>query len=318
MAVKYLDYAGLQTYDGLIKQYIGNNFQPLDSKLTSISGLSASKTGLIKITNGVASVDENTYLTGITSSDVISALGYTPYNSTNPNGYTSNAGTVTSVRVQAGTGLVSSQSTAQNTTLNTTISIASGYILPTTTEWNSKADASSLPTKTSDLTNDSGFITNATNGLTNYYKKSETYTQSEVDALVSAIPKFSIEVVNALPTTDISSTTVYLLKTSTTETGNLYTEYIYVNNAWESLGTQTVDLTNYATLNGNNVFTGTNNFSNGIGNGTYTYTLPSANGTLALTSQIPTNNNQLTNGAGYITASYLTAITDTEINTLFA
>lgn len=45
------------------------------------------------------------------------------------------AGTVTSVRVQAGTGLSSSQNTAQTSTLNTTISIASGYKLPTTTEW---------------------------------------------------------------------------------------------------------------------------------------------------------------------------------------
>ena len=47
-----------------------------------------------------------------------------------------NPGTVTSVRVQAGTGLSSSQSTAQTSTLNTTISIASGYKLPTTTQWN--------------------------------------------------------------------------------------------------------------------------------------------------------------------------------------
>ena len=37
------------------------------------------------------------YITGITSSDVTTALGYTPYNSSNPNGYTSNVGTVTSV-----------------------------------------------------------------------------------------------------------------------------------------------------------------------------------------------------------------------------
>ena len=50
------------------------------------------------------------------------------------------AGTVTSVRVQAGTGLSSSQSTAQSSILNTTISIASGYKLPTTTEWNNKQD----------------------------------------------------------------------------------------------------------------------------------------------------------------------------------
>ena len=50
-------------------------------------------------------------------------------------------GTVTSVRVQAGTGLSSSTSTAQTTSLDTTISIASGYKLPTTTEWNGKQDA---------------------------------------------------------------------------------------------------------------------------------------------------------------------------------
>lgn len=37
------------------------------------------------------------YITGITSSDVTAALGYVPYNSSNPNGYTSNIGTVTSV-----------------------------------------------------------------------------------------------------------------------------------------------------------------------------------------------------------------------------
>ena len=44
-----------------------------------------------QLTNGAG------YITGITSSDVTTALGYTPYNSTNPNGYTSNVGTVTSV-----------------------------------------------------------------------------------------------------------------------------------------------------------------------------------------------------------------------------
>ncbi len=41
-----------------------------------------------------------------------------------------------------------------------------------------------VPTKTSDLTNDSGFITNSVNDLTNYYQKSETYTKTEVDGLI--------------------------------------------------------------------------------------------------------------------------------------
>ena len=43
------------------------------------------------------STNPNGYITGINSTDVTNALGYTPYNSTNPNGYTSNVGTVTSV-----------------------------------------------------------------------------------------------------------------------------------------------------------------------------------------------------------------------------
>ena len=51
-------------------------------------------------------------------------------------GFTKNVGTVTSVRVQTGTGLSSSTSTAQTSTLNTTISIADGYKLLTTNEYN--------------------------------------------------------------------------------------------------------------------------------------------------------------------------------------
>ena len=43
------------------------------------------------LTNGAG------YITGITSGDVTTALGYTPYSDANPNGYTSNVGTVTSV-----------------------------------------------------------------------------------------------------------------------------------------------------------------------------------------------------------------------------
>lgn len=71
------------------------------------------------------SVGEMVFTTsGITSSDVTTALGYTPYNATNPAGYTTNTGTVTSVRVQATSPVVSSSNTAQTNTLNTTISLA--------------------------------------------------------------------------------------------------------------------------------------------------------------------------------------------------
>lgn len=94
----------------------------------------------------------------------------------------------------------------------------------------------------------SNFITKAVNDLANYYTK--TVIDGKIDTLegqISAIPKFAISVVEELPESSISSTTIYLLKTSETETGNLYTEYIYIDGAWEALGTQKLDLSNYVT-----------------------------------------------------------------------
>lgn len=73
------------------------------------------------------------FITGITGTDVTNALGYTPYDSSNPNGYTSNVGTVTSVN---------------------NVSPVSGNV------------TLSIPTATSDLTNDSGFLTSS--DLTGY------------------------------------------------------------------------------------------------------------------------------------------------------
>ena len=51
---------------------------------------------------------------------------------------------------------------------------------------NSKDDfIKNKPTKVSDFQNDSGFITKDVDNLTNYYKKSETYTQTEVNNALS-------------------------------------------------------------------------------------------------------------------------------------
>lgn len=93
---------------------------------------------------------------------------------------------------------------------------------------------------------EANFITKSVSDLVNYYTKSETYTKSEVDTLVSAIPKFDIKVVDELPTEGISTTTIYLLRTGE-EGSNIYTEYIYVDGAWEQLGTQRIDLSDYYT-----------------------------------------------------------------------
>lgn len=72
----------------------------------------------------------SSYLTSITSNDVTTALGYTPYDNSNPNGYTTNTGTVT--KVTAGTGL-SIGSTAQgNFTTSGTINHTNSVTAQTT------------------------------------------------------------------------------------------------------------------------------------------------------------------------------------------
>ena len=74
----------------------------------------------------------------------------------------------------------------------------------------------------------------------------DRYTKAEVDNMISVIPKFAIAVVETLPVSDISITTVYLVPNNSGETSNLYDEYIYTTQ-WEKLGTQTVDLSDYPT-----------------------------------------------------------------------
>lgn len=99
----------------------------------------------------------------------------------------------------------------------------------------------------SDIPDVSQFITKAVNDLINYYTASAIDEKiTDLENKVSAIPKFSISVVAALPTSDISATTIYLVNTGN-DNDNLYTEYIYVDGSWEILGTQKLDLTGYAT-----------------------------------------------------------------------
>lgn len=96
-----------------------------------------------------------------------------------------------------------------------------------------------VATKLSELENDKAFITKTVFDLENYYLKSDTYSKDEIDNRISLIPRFDVQVVSSLPTTNISETTVYLVS-SGDDSDNLYTEYINVNGLWEILGTQKI------------------------------------------------------------------------------
>ena len=75
----------------------------------------------------------------------------------------------------------------------------------------------------------------------------------ELESLLTSIPKFEIKIVDELPTSDISFSTVYLLKSNNPTDNNLYVEYIYIHdndgNYWEKLGEQTIILSDYVTKN---------------------------------------------------------------------
>lgn len=100
------------------------------------------------------------------------------------------------------------------------------------------------PTKLSDFTNDEGFIDNTVNNLTNYYLKTQTYTQTEVNDLISHLASLTVEIVETLPTQDISTSTIYLI--NVTGTTN-YEQWMYINNTWSNIGNTSVDLSNYYT-----------------------------------------------------------------------
>ena len=74
-------------------------------------------------------------------------------------------------------------------------------------------------------------------------------TQAEVEALQTAIGnivQFKIEVVDALPTENISDSTIYLVPKANAQTQNAKDEFMYINGAWEKIGDTEIDLSSYA------------------------------------------------------------------------
>ena len=107
------------------------------------------------------------------------------------------------------------------------------------------ANIDGKPTKLSDFTNDSGFITKAVNDLANYYTKTNTYTKTEVNTLIGDLKTISIQKVDNLPTTG-QSNIIYLVPASGS-TENHYVEYIWVaaDSSFEPIGDTKIDLSNY-------------------------------------------------------------------------
>jgi hypothetical protein len=100
------------------------------------------------------------------------------------------------------------------------------------------------------------FITNTTQNLAYYYLKTETYSASQVDALIAAVKQFKYEAVQTLPTASADTVgKIYLVPSADPHTQNVKDEYITLSTTeeqtttyyWEMIGSTSVDLSNYYT-----------------------------------------------------------------------
>lgn len=91
------------------------------------------------------------------------------------------------------------------------------------------------------------FVTASTNSLINYYLKSETYSQTEVNSLISAIETTHFEVYASLSDiTNPQSNVLYLVGPIGTGSDK-YEIYIYSNNQFVKIDDTSIDLSGYAT-----------------------------------------------------------------------
>lgn len=129
--------------------------------------------------------------------------------------------------------------------------------IPTDAQWSdlvarikAKAETSALPTKVSDLTNDSDFQTG-------------TQVSSAIGTAIAGVTQFDYQVVSSLPTTGVKGT-IYLVSHSGSGQ-DVYDEFVYVNNAWEQLGANfTLPTASASTLGGVKVGSGLSIDGNGV------------------------------------------------------
>lgn len=95
------------------------------------------------------------------------------------------------------------------------------------------------------LGSEAGFITSSVEDLKNYYKKSETYSQEEVNSLIGNLTRLTLQVVQELP--EVGTEHIIYLVPNNESGNNIYEEWLFVQSKWEMIGTTEVDLSNYYT-----------------------------------------------------------------------
>lgn len=110
----------------------------------------------------------------------------------------------------------------------------------------SKTVSITVPTNNNQLTNGAGYQTasDVNTIVTGYGYQTASDVSTAISDALDDITGITYEVVQALPATGVSGT-IYLLSNSGSNP-NIYDEFIYVNDAFEKIGTTDVDLSGYA------------------------------------------------------------------------
>lgn len=72
-------------------------------------------------------------------------------------------------------------------------------------------------------------------------------TETYVNSAIGNVNSFNVLVVQSLPASDIQQHTIYFVPKTPSENGDVYDEYMYINSAWEHIGTSETDLSSYYT-----------------------------------------------------------------------
>lgn len=80
-------------------------------------------------------------------------------------------------------------------------------------------------------------------------KGTDYFTNEEIQEIESnvldRVNQFSVEVVEILPSENISEHTIYFMPQKNAKQQDVYDEYMFINEGWEHIGTTEVDLSNY-------------------------------------------------------------------------